>query len=185
MPICRLSLWLSASLLLLGLAAAVAVYVVAKRAEPVYDGKLVLAGLTTPVTVDYGPHAVPSLRADTLEDLLFAQGFVTASERMWQMDLLRRVASGRLAEVFGKYALPLDRLMRTLGLGRAAERDLAALGPQARALLDAYAAGVNASRAVARKRPPLGSRQMAESGIMSSWNISLPISRALFLSAAS
>ncbi|MFN2218692.1 MAG: penicillin acylase family protein [Anaerolineae bacterium] len=155
MPICRLSLWLSASLLLLGLAAAVAVYVVAKRAEPVYDGKLVLAGLTTPVTVDYGPHAVPSLRADTLEDLLFAQGFVTASERMWQMDLLRRVASGRLAEVFGKYALPLDRLMRTLGLGRAAERDLAALGPQARALLDAYAAGVNASRAVARKRPPL------------------------------
>jgi penicillin amidase len=155
MPTHRLLLWLSASLVLMGLVAALAVYELAHRAEPAYDGKLVLAELAAPVTVDYGPHAVPSLRAQNLEDLLFAQGFVTASERMWQMDLLRRAACGRLAEVFGERALPVDRLMRTLGLARAAERDLAALGPQARALLRAYAEGVNAYRAAAGKRPPL------------------------------
>jgi len=155
MPMHRLLLWLSACLLLIGLSAAMGVYVLAQRAEPAYDGELVLAGLAAPVTVDYGPHAVPSLRAGNLEDLLFAQGFVTASERMWQMDLLRRGACGRLAEVFGERALPVDRLMRTLGLARAAERNLAALGPRARALLRAYAEGVNAYRAVAGRRPPL------------------------------
>jgi penicillin amidase len=155
MPVPRLLLWFSASLLLIGLAAAVAVYVLASRAEPAYDGKLVLPGLKAPVTVDYGPRAVASLRAENPDDLLFAQGFVTASERMWQMDLLRRAACGRLAEVFGEQALPMDRLMRTLGLAWAAERNLAALGPQARALLRAYAAGVNAYRAAASKRPPL------------------------------
>jgi penicillin amidase len=151
----RLLLWLCASLLLIVLAAAAAIYVLAKRAEPAYNGKLVLAGLTAPVTVDYGPHAIPSLQAENLEDMLFAQGFVTASERMWQMDLLRRAASGRLAALFGEHALPVDRLMRTLGLARAAERNLAALGPQARALLRAYAEGVNAYRAAASTGPPL------------------------------
>jgi penicillin amidase len=151
----HLILWLCAALLLLGVAAAAAVYGLAKRAEPMYDGELVLPGLRAPVSVDYGPHAVPSLRAENLEDLLFAQGFVTASERMWQMDLLRRAACGRLAEAFGEHALSVDRLMRTLGLARAAERNLAALGARTRALLRAYAEGVNAYRARASKRPPL------------------------------
>ncbi|MGD2074836.1 MAG: penicillin acylase family protein [Gammaproteobacteria bacterium] len=150
-----LPFWLSAALLLMGLAAAATVYVLARRAEPVYDGELVLAGLRAPVTVDYGPHAVPTVRAETLDDLLFAQGFVTASERMWQMDLLRRAARGRLAEAFGEHALPVDRLMRTLGLARAAQRNLAALGAQARDLLRAYAEGVNAYRTRAGTRPPL------------------------------
>ena len=86
------------------MAAAVDVYVLARRAEPAYDGKRVLAGLTAPVTVDYGRHAIPSLQAKNPEDLLLAQGFVTASERLWQMDLLRRAAGGRLA-----HDLPLFR----------------------------------------------------------------------------
>jgi penicillin amidase len=74
---------------------------------------------------------------------------------MWQMDLLRRAACGRLAAVFGKHALPVDRLMRTLGVARAAKRNLAALGPQALPLLRAYADGVHAYRASARTRPAL------------------------------
>jgi penicillin amidase len=69
----------------------------AKRAEPVYAGELALAGLTAPVDVRFGPHAVPSIAADSIDDLLYAQGYVVASERLWQMDLLRRLAGGRLA----------------------------------------------------------------------------------------
>jgi penicillin amidase len=72
-----------------------------KAPEPSYSGVRLLPGLTGGVTVRFGPHAVPSIRANTIEDLLRAQGWVLASERLWQMDLMRRLPSGRLAEVFG------------------------------------------------------------------------------------
>ncbi len=147
--------WLLAALCLTVLIAGGAVYWLALRAQPAYQGERRLAGLKDAVTVDYRAHAIPSIRAGSLEDLLFAQGYVTAAERMWQMDLLRRAGRGLLAEAFGERALPVDRLMRTLGLGRAAERNLAALGPQARGLLQAYADGVNAYRKEAAGRPPL------------------------------
>jgi acyl-homoserine lactone acylase PvdQ len=94
--------------LLLALGAGALVWL-GKRAEPVYDGELAVAGIEAPVSVRYGPHAVPSIEADSLDDMLFAQGYVVASERLWQMDLLRRLAGGRLAEVFGEAALSADR----------------------------------------------------------------------------
>lgn len=130
-------------------------YYEAKRAEPAYTGTRVLPGLQAPVTVTFGPHAVPHLRAQSQEDLFFAQGYIVASERMWQMDLIRRLARGRLAEVFGEKALPADRLYRTLGLERAAKRSVAALNDETRRYLQAYALGVNAYRDSSRNCLPL------------------------------
>jgi len=151
----RISTLSLALLLTTCLAAASYVYWQARQAEPLYAGALTLAGLNAPVQITFGPHAVPTIRAATREDLFFAQGYVVASERMWQMDLMRRVASGSLAEVFGEKALPADRLFRTLGLGRAAPRNLAVLSDEVRGYLDAYAEGVNAYREQAAGRLPL------------------------------
>jgi penicillin G amidase len=130
-------------------------YWLAKRAEPSYSGTIALAGLAHPVEVRFGPHAVPTIAASDLRDLVFAQGYVTASERMWQMDLLRRLGGGRLAELFGPEAVKVDRFFRTVGLPFEAQRALAAMADTDRALLDAYAAGVNAYRDSARGRRPL------------------------------
>lgn len=145
-------------LALLGLLAAVAgayVYRLARQAEPQYNGEVVLPGLAAPVTVRYGPHAIPYLQAASQADLFFAQGYVTAAERMWQMDLMRRLARGRLAELFGAKALPVDRMFRAMGLEAAARASYAALDGGVRSYLDAYTRGVNAYRAKARDRRPL------------------------------
>ncbi len=127
----------------------------AKRAEPSYAGTLRLSGLIAPVTVRYGEHAVPTIEAANVADLLFAQGYIVAAERMWQMDLMRRLAAGRLAEVFGERVLSADRFFRTIGLQKAARRSLAALDDTDRTNLAAYAAGVNAYIAEAEDRLPL------------------------------
>lgn len=157
-PSIRLALVSTAGLaLLVVLAGAVGgyLYAQAKRAEPAYAGTQTLDGLAEPVTVRYGPHAVPTIDATNLADLLFAQGYVVASERMWQMDLMRRLARGQLAEVLGEPVLKADRFFRTVGLDAAARRSLAALDAADRAHLAAYAAGVNAYIAGAAGRLPL------------------------------
>jgi penicillin amidase len=144
-----------ATFIALCIAAAAFLVWMAKRAEPAYSGDLALEGLNGRVEVRFGPHAVPTIEAETLQDLLFAQGFLVASERMWQMDLMRRLATGRLAEVLGEYALVADRMFRTLGLGRAAQESLAALEQPYREMLQSYAAGVNAYREQATGRLPI------------------------------
>jgi penicillin amidase len=126
-----------------------------KGAEPRYAGEVALPGLAAPATVRFGPHAVPSVEADSVEDALFAQGYVVASERLWQMDLMRRLAQGRLAEVFGEEALRADRFFRTIGLGASARRSLAELEAPYAGYLNAYAAGVNAYLAKAAAWLPL------------------------------
>lgn len=154
----RRILLLIVAMLAIGLLAGAAGLVwIAKRGEPSYTGSLAIPGLEAPVRVRYGPHAIPTLEADSLHDLLFAQGYVVARERMWQMDLLRRLAGGRLAEVFGTLVLPADRFFRTMGLDREAERSLAVLNREERSLLESYVAGVNAYRAeaTAERRLPL------------------------------
>jgi acyl-homoserine lactone acylase PvdQ len=127
----------------------------AKRAEPRYSETIRLGGLTAPVTVRYNDQAVPTVEGINLSDLLFAQGYVVAAERMWQMDLMRRLAAGRLAEVVGEKALPVDRFFRTIGLLEAAQRSHAALDEADRSNLAAYAAGVNAYIAESEDRLPL------------------------------
>lgn len=105
---------------------------------------LQLAGLTAPVTVRRDGRGIPYIEARTEDDLYFAQGFVTASDRLWQMDLLRRTARGELAEIFGTLALGEDKRRRLYGFARVSEETAAQIPADARRVLDAYTRGVNA-----------------------------------------
>ena len=89
-------------------------------------------------------QGVPTIEAATLEDLFFAQGYVTAQDRLWQMDILRRAAAGELSEVIGEATVKMDREQRILGLRIAAEAAEKNLSARDRAYFDAYARGVNA-----------------------------------------
>jgi penicillin G amidase len=103
-----------------------------------------IPGLSAPASVDFDQDGIPRIHAQTELDAAAALGYVHARDRMFQMELMRRNASGRLSEIAGPAALPLDRMMRTLGLRQHAVADLATLPTDARAMLDAYASGVNA-----------------------------------------
>jgi penicillin amidase len=124
------------------LAAGAALWLVSSL--PITDGTIRLDGLAAPVTVARDAWGVPTIRAQGERDAAFALGYVHAQDRLWQMEQARRLGAGRLAEILGERALPLDRTMRTFGLYRAAEAQLPLLSPELRDLLDAYAAGVNA-----------------------------------------
>ena len=117
---------------------------ITNRAMPQTTGTLRVEGLEAAVTVDRDASGFAHITARTPHDLFFAQGFVHASERMWQMEVWRRISAGRLSEIFGAGSLDQDRFIRTLGWRQAAERDLAALSSEGRAIVDAYVAGVNA-----------------------------------------
>jgi penicillin amidase len=111
---------------------------------PETAGTRALAGLKAPVEVVRDKDGIPHIFAKSEADAAFALGFVHAQDRLWQMEQTRRFASGRLAEVVGEAALPLDRFARTVGLARLAETALATLDQPARADVDAYTMGVNA-----------------------------------------
>jgi penicillin amidase len=115
-----------------------------RQSLPTIEGRIEVAGLDAPVEVVRDAYAVPHIEAASFRDAVFAEGFVHAQDRLWQMDFRRRLGSGRLAEVLGPAALPTDRFIRTLGFERAARASLAHLRPDTVALLEAYAAGVNA-----------------------------------------
>jgi penicillin amidase len=118
-----------------------------RESLPAVDGRLVAPGLSAPVTVLRDEHGVPHLRAGSMDDLVFAQGYVTAQDRLWQMDALRRHAAGELAEILGKSMIEHDRAQRTLQIRAAADRALPLLPADERHWLDVYARGVNAAMA--------------------------------------
>jgi len=139
--------WLLAGALVLVtliVAGAAGGYLWLRQSLPQVEGTIEVAGLSAPVEVVRDRHAVPHIETASFSDAIFALGFVHAQDRLWQMDFRRRLGAGRLAEVLGPQALPTDRFIRTLGLSHAAETSLEHLRPDVRALLDAYAAGVNA-----------------------------------------
>jgi penicillin amidase len=103
-----------------------------------------IPGLSAAVDITFDADGIPRIRAANDQDAAAALGFVHARDRMFEMDLMRRNASGRLSELAGPVTLPLDRMMRTLGLRQAAEADYTALPAEPRARLQAYANGVNA-----------------------------------------
>ncbi len=115
-----------------------------RRPLPQLEGRVVLPGLKAPVEVIRDRWGVPHLYASHVDDVLFAQGFVHAQDRLWQMDLNRRVGHGRLSEAFGSLAFDTDRLLRILGFSRSAHETLAATDGETLAALECYARGVNA-----------------------------------------
>jgi penicillin amidase len=115
-----------------------------REAVPRLDGTLRLAGLTGAVEVLRDSLGIPHLRAGSAHDVFFGQGFVQAQDRLWQMEYDRRRAAGRWAAYAGPDAIEQDTLMRRLGLVASAKADVAALNGETRAMLEAYAAGVNA-----------------------------------------
>jgi penicillin amidase len=106
-----------------------------------------------PVEVLVDRHGVPHIYASEAADLFLALGYCHARDRLWQMELHRRIARGELAELFGPRTLDADRLLRRLGFRHDAENELAKLDTEVRTLLNAYAAGVNAY--VAQHRLPI------------------------------
>jgi penicillin amidase len=119
-----------------------------------------IKGITGTVTIRRDERGIPYVEAQNDEDLYFGQGYATAADRLWQMDLFRRTARGELAEMLGagpnNVALDQDKLHRTYGFIQGAEAEYAASSPKSRALLEAYARGVNAyaSSLDSKSRPP-------------------------------
>ncbi|MBI2681815.1 MAG: penicillin acylase family protein [Acidobacteriales bacterium] len=119
-------------------------YRAAVSSLPQMDGELHLAGLSAPVTVVRDAQGVPHITAANLDDLAFAQGYVTAQDRLWQMDVNRRFGRGELSEIFGERTLRVDRRQRILQLRRVSESAVQKLPAEDRRLLEAYTRGINA-----------------------------------------
>jgi penicillin G amidase len=129
--------------IILAVAAGAGIWWFVYRPLPQVDGTVVVSGLHGDVSVERDTWGIPHIRAASVEDMVEAQGYVMAQDRLWQMDLMRRAGRGQLAEILGAAAIPIDKEFRVLGFGRAAERDAAALSGESRTVLDAYARGVN------------------------------------------
>jgi len=128
---------------------------IAHSALPQVDGSIAVPGLSAKVSVIRNEQGVPAIQAATFEDLFFAQGYVTAQDRLWQMDILRRVAAGELSEIIGEDTLKIDRAQRILGLRVAAEAAEKTIPARDRAYFEAYTRGVNAFIESHRDRLPI------------------------------
>src|SRR5690606_23556689 len=118
--------------------------VFSRQAYPRERGTVSVPGLTAPVEILRDPYGVPHIYAENSHDLFFAQGYVHAQDRFWQMEFWRRIGAGRLSEYFGEATLGTDIYLRTVGFARIAEQEYETASPEIRAALDAYAEGVNA-----------------------------------------
>ncbi len=116
----------------------------AQKSFPQIDGELKIAGLDGPVDIYRDKMGIPHIYASTQHDLFFAQGYVQAQDRFWQMDFFRHIGSGRLSEMFGKGQVETDMFLRTLGWRQTAEKEYEMLTPEAKAIADSFAEGVNA-----------------------------------------
>jgi penicillin amidase len=125
-----------------------------RQSLPQTEGEVRLSGLAAPAEILRDRFGIPHIFAASAEDASYALGFAHAQDRLWQMEMSRRIAAGRVAELVGAGALETDRFLRTLGVRRAAEANLRIIDAETRKLLDAYAAGVNAFLAADPVLPP-------------------------------
>lgn len=116
---------------------------IASESFPQLDGEIHLQGLDGPVDIYRDKMGIPHVYATTLHDLFFAQGFVHAQDRFWQMDAWRHIGSGTLSEMFGKGQLETDAFLRTLGWRSVAQAEWDGMGPESRSILQSYSDGVN------------------------------------------
>ncbi|MBU3623419.1 penicillin acylase family protein [Polynucleobacter sp. AP-Latsch-80-C2] len=137
-------LWLLVALLLIVLAAIVTYLFSAQTAV---SGKRVMRNLGDSVVISFDESDIPHIKANSSSDALFALGYLHATERSWQLEMNRRIGSGRLSEILGKDTVPIDRFIRTLGIKRAAERQYDRYPAATKHLLQAYADGVNTGNA--------------------------------------
>lgn len=146
---------LAALAALLVCAAAAALWLRSRIAAslPVLDGQVAVSGLAAPVTIHRDALGVPTVEAGSRADVARATGWLHAQDRFFQMDLLRRRGAGELSELFGKRTLGLDREARMHGFRALARRVLSRESPQNRALIEAYAQGVNEGLAALRAKP--------------------------------
>jgi penicillin amidase len=146
----RALLWLVALLLV---AALIAGFAYRRLTLPKLDGTATVVGLIAPVDVVRDAAGIPHVFAANDDDAWFTLGYLHAQDRLWQMELNRRTAAGRLAEILGPGALETDRFLRTLGIGRNAAAIAANLDDKTRHALARYAAGVNANLEQRRHAP--------------------------------
>ncbi len=117
---------------------------VAPKSFPQIDGEIKVDGLDGPVDIYRDSMGIPNIYATTSHDIFFAQGYVHAQERFWQMDAWRHIGSGRLSEMFGSGQAETDAFLRTLGWRQTAEAEWEGLSPETRSILQDYTDGVNA-----------------------------------------
>ncbi len=126
-----------------------------RRPLPKVNGTRKVSGLHAPVEIIRDHWGVPHIYAQHEDDLLFAQGYVHAQDRLWQMELQRRIGQGRLSEIFGELTFSADSLLRIIGLGRAARNDIAHASSETLHALKAYALGVNTFIGANQNKLPL------------------------------
>ena len=143
-PALRILYYVVCGLLAVLILAVWGLYWIARSPLPQLDGSASVHGVSAKVRVVRDEHGVPTIEAATLDDLFFAQGYVTAQDRLWQMDIMRRAAAGELSEIIGEDTVKMDREQRILGLRVAAEAAAKAVPARDRAYLEDYARGVNA-----------------------------------------
>lgn len=136
--------WVLGVIVILGLGAGAFGWYTVQRSFPQTTGTIEVAGLESAVTVQRDGSGIPSITADSSQDLFFAQGYVHAQDRFWEMDFRRHLTAGRLSELFGESQLGTDKFLRSLGWHDVAKQEVDALSPETRAYYEAYAAGVNA-----------------------------------------
>ena len=117
---------------------------VAQKSFPQIDGEITLPGLDGPVDIYRDSSGIPHIYATTDHDLIFAQGYVHAQDRFWQMDFWRHQGTGTLSEMMGKATLGTDKFIRTLGWGRISEEEYSRMSSDKQAILETYADGINA-----------------------------------------
>ncbi len=151
------SWWKKAAAATAGLAglAGGAYFVLTRRPLPRKKGRVTLQGLHEAVEIITDRYGVPHIYAQNEDDLYFGQGYVHASERLWQIELNRRIGAGRLAEIFGEIALEADRFARRLGVHRASAAAVEQMSAHSHRILDAYTRGINAFIESHRRNLPL------------------------------
>ncbi|WEK61599.1 MAG: penicillin acylase family protein [Candidatus Microbacterium colombiense] len=140
----RIAFLVVAGIVVIAVAAAFFVTWTIQRSFPQTSGAVTLDGLAAEVTVQRDDRGIPTITADTTDDLFFAEGFVHAQDRFFEMDFRRHVTAGRVAEMFGESQAGTDAFLRTLGWRKVAEAEVAAMDEKTLGYYEAYADGVNA-----------------------------------------
>jgi len=136
--------WILSILTVLGILLSAFAYKIYSEIQPILEGEIGVKNLNSVVRIIRDIYAIPHIYAVNDHDLLFAQGYVTAQDRLWQMDLSRRIATGRLSEIFGERTVEVDYFFRSLEIEQIAEKIYANFDQKSKEELAAYASGANA-----------------------------------------